>query len=288
MGYPLEVTDDLGRLVYLEKPPQRIVSLVPSITETLFAFGLGDRIVGITDYCTEPEREVAQKEKVGGTKKPHREKILKLHPDLVIMNAEENRKEDAEYLKDHGVTLYVTFPRTVAESLKMMRSLAELTGSLENAEKILRPIETLYQQTLQHSQGGSLVKVFCPIWKKPYMSFNTDTYIDNLMTLCGGRNIFKDKAERYFKVTLEEVAQRNPDVILLPNEPYKFSQADLEDFQPFPEVSAVKMQQIYLIDGKLLSWYGPRMKEGLLKLQELFSEIPLPQHKRGKKAYASG
>ncbi|HWP45531.1 MAG TPA: cobalamin-binding protein [Candidatus Limnocylindrales bacterium] len=274
MGYPLEVTDDVGRLVYLEKPPERIISLVPSITEILFAFGVGDRIVGVTDYCTEPEKEVAQKEKVGGTKKPRREKILKLRPDLVIMNAEENRKEDAEYLKDHGIIFYVTFPRTVAQSLKMMWNLAQLTGSLENAEKILRPIERLYQQTLQRVQRSSLIKVFCPIWKMPYMSFNTDTYIDNLITLCGGQNIFKDKAERYFKVTLEEVVQRNPDVILLPDEPYKFSEVDLEDFQPFPEVSAVKMRQIYLIDGKLLSWYGPRMKEGVLKLQELFSKIP--------------
>jgi ABC-type Fe3+-hydroxamate transport system substrate-binding protein len=280
MSYPLRVTDDLGRPVYLEKPPERIISLVPSITETLFAFGLGDRIVGITNYCTEPKEEVVQKEKVGGTKKPHREKILKLRPDLVIMNAEENREEDAEYLKDRGVTLYVTFPRTIAESLKMMRNLAELTGSLEKAEKIIQPIETLYQEALQRAQTypAGAVKVFCPIWKMPYMAFNSDTYIDNLITLCGGRNIFKDKAERYFKVTLEEVAQRNPEVILLPDEPYKFSQVDLEDFQTFPEVLAVKMQRIYLMDGKILSWYGPRIKEGLLKLPTLFSATSSPPH----------
>jgi len=270
MTHPLAVQDSLRRIIQVEKPPERIVSLVPSLTETLFAFGLRDRIVGVTDYCTEPAGEVAQKTKVGGTKKPHRERILRLNPDLVIMNAEENRREDAEYLENHGLTLYVTFPKTVGEGIELMRTLAKLTGTLKAAEEILGPIEEAYREALSRVRRGPPVKVFCPIWKKPYMSFNSETYVDNFITLCGGQNLFKDRAERYFKVTLEEVVLGNPEVILLPDEPYKFSEADRVDFQNFPEISAVKTGRVHRIDGKLISWYGPRIQEGLRTLRRLF------------------
>lgn len=272
MSDPLQVKDSLGRIIHLRKPPERIVSLVPSITETLFAFGLRDQIVGVTTYCTEPEAEVVQKKKVGGTKKPHLEEILELDPDLVILNAEENRKEDAQYLESWGLTLYVTFPKTVAEGIEMMWVLAELTGTLTTAKSVIQPVEEAYREIQSITRTNPPVKVFCPIWKKPYMSFNSDTYLDSLITLCGGQNLFKNKINRYFKITLEEVIQGNPEVILLPDEPYKFSETDLADFQNFQNLSAVKTQRIYLIDGKLLCWYGPRTREGLLTLQRLFTE----------------
>src|SRR5688572_20875226 len=116
----MQVVDELRRTIDIPTPPQRIVSLVPSITETLFAFGIGERVVGVTEYCTHPPEEIAKITKIGGTKNPQLEAILALSPDLVIVNDEENRQEDFTWLTERGLTLYVTAPRTVVDGIEMI------------------------------------------------------------------------------------------------------------------------------------------------------------------------
>jgi ABC-type Fe3+-hydroxamate transport system substrate-binding protein len=267
----IERIDDLNRCTRLEKPAQRIVSLVPSITETLFAFGAGQRVAGITDYCIRPAEGTAGKLRVGGAKNIRVEEIISLRPDLVIANAEENQKHQIEELEKAGIPVFVTFPRTVAGCLKMMRDVAILTGTEPAAEPAVSSIEA--ERFLQRSRPrASACRVLCPIWKSPYMSINRDTFVDSMIRESGGENIFADDAERYPKFVLEDVARLQPDVIILPTEPYHFTESDIEDFEKIgANVPAVRNGRIHIVEGELLSWYGPRVARALRELSALFT-----------------
>ena len=286
--------DTLGRAVQLPHTPQRLVSLVPSITEVLFSFGRGQQVVGITDYCTEPAAAVATKTKIGGTKNPATATILALRPELVFAVAEENRRQDVEQLAAAGVPVYVFAPRTVRDGIDLLWRVADLVDCRSEVTEQIQAIEQDYAETVALVAHQQRVRVFCPIWKDPYMTINADTYIHDVLRVCGGDNIFAhrqrrfplaadlgqqpetpgerytERDRRYPRVTLEEMAALCPEVVLLPDEPYVFSEADLADFMPFPEVPAVRDGRIFLIDGKMVSWYGPRIGHSLRTLRDLF------------------
>ncbi len=261
--------DALERPVEVAGRPRRIVSLVPSLTEALFAFGLDDIVVGVTKFCVEPKDRLAAKTKVGGTKTPDLPRLLALAPDLVIANAEENRQEDIEQLIAAGLTVFVTFPRTVAGAIDMMRQLAEITGSLPAARPIIEAAEAALAQARAASEGRQPLRLFCPIWRKPWMTIGPDTYIHDFIAACGGANIFSDRWERYPKVELDEMAHRDPQVVLLPDEPYPFAPKHLPEIASYAHVSAVRDKRIYLLEGKHLCWYGPRIAESLPFVQRL-------------------
>lgn len=264
------IRDASGSVVTLPDPPRRIVSLIPCITEILFTLGLDDAVAGVTRYCTEPRARVAAKPKVGGEKDPDLEAIRALAPDLVIANVEENRREDVERLRGWGIPVYVTYPRTVWEGVQLIRELGEATGRAEAAEPLVRDLEARYREAAERARARRALRVFCPIWRRPYMTINRDTYVHDMLALAGGANVFGDRAARYPTVTLDEVAAERPEVILLPDEPYRFRKAHLADFAPYPEMPAVRDGRIHLVDGKLLCWYGPRIAEALETLPGLF------------------
>jgi ABC-type Fe3+-hydroxamate transport system substrate-binding protein len=244
--------------------PQRIISLVPSLTETLFALGVGERVVGRTRYCTQPPRAVGRVAKVGGTKKVDLARVLQLEPDLVIAVKEENTREDVEALAGSGVPVFLGTPETVDEAVDMLWNLA---GRVEAplAEDVLAPIERAVKRLRMRSEESS--RVFAPIWKNPYMSVGSDTYVHDVLRTCGGENICGE-ATRYPIVTLHEIEAAQPEVILLPDEPYPFSAEDLTDFYSL-DVPAAREDRVHLVDGKLLTWYGPRMAGSLTQLAAL-------------------
>jgi ABC-type Fe3+-hydroxamate transport system substrate-binding protein len=263
---------------------------VPSITETLFSFGWGAQVVGVTIYCTEPAAAVAEKPKIGGTKNPDIPKILDLHPQLVLAVAEENRRHDVEQLQAAGIPVYVFEPRTVRDGIDLLWRLADILDCRNALAPQIRPIETMYEETRAVVARRQRLRVFCPIWKDPYMTINADTYVHDMLWVCGGDNIFAgrqrrfplaaalgasseparardaERDRRYPRVTLAEMAALQPEVILLPDEPYAFSATDVADFLPFANVPAVQQRRIHLIDGKLVSWYGPRLGDSLQTL----------------------
>jgi ABC-type hemin transport system substrate-binding protein len=246
--------------------PERIVSLVPSLTEALFAFGAGARVVGRTRYCTQPPRAVGRVAKVGGTKKVDAECVLGLEPDLVVAVKEENTREDIEGLKEAGVPVFVGAPETVGEALGMLRELAGQVGAAgDTVEEVLGPIERVYRRLCR--EPGTTRRVFAPIWKGPYMSVGSDTYVHDVLETCGGENVC-GSFTRYPIVSLEEVEALEPEVVLLPDEPYPFSAEDLAEFYAL-EIPAAREDRIYLVDGKLLTWYGPRMASSLTQLTAL-------------------
>ncbi len=268
--------DASGVAVELASAPRRIVSLVPSITETLCALGLADALVGITVYCVEPRELVKGKTRIGGEKNPDLEQIRSLEPQLVIANIEENLRDHVETLRSWSIPVWVTYPRTVADGIRLVTELGAVTETQARAADIVGEIEPLYERVRSAAARRSPVAVFYPIWRGPYMTINRDTYIHDMLRVCGARNVFADRPERYPTVTLDEVAAARPDVILLPDEPFRFRRAHLADFEAYADVPAVRDGRIHLVDGKPFSWHGPRIAEALRMLPSLIDPEATP------------
>src|SRR5262249_12504036 len=157
--------DAAGGIVSLPAAPRRLVSLIPSITEILFALGLGDAVVGCTVYCTEPPEGVATKTRVGGEKNPKLDVIRDLEPDLVLANVEENVREHVDMLRSWGIPVYVTYPRTVAEGIRLIRELGRLAGASERGTELAAALEEQLAETRARHAHRGRARVFCPIWR---------------------------------------------------------------------------------------------------------------------------
>lgn len=255
------VHDDFGRPIALEPLPGRVVSLVPSLTELVCTLGCANKLIGVTRYCVEPRQIVRQLPKVGGTKNVDLTAILRLFPDLVLANAEENRREDVEQLVASGIRVFVTYPRTVAQVEQLVASLGTILAVPHVAARLRRAIERARGLRLRAAQRR--VRVFCPIWKNPWMSFNHDTYASDLVSLCGGINTCANLPARYPEVDLAAVAATDPEVVLLPNEPFRFERKHLVALAPLANTTAVRCGRVYFIDGKALTWFGARTLNAL-------------------------
>jgi ABC-type Fe3+-hydroxamate transport system substrate-binding protein len=262
--------DASGVVLAPATPPRRIVSLVPSTTELLCALGLADALVGVTAYCREPRDVVRDKTRIGGEKDPDLARIRALAPDLVVANVEENVREHIETLRAWSLPVWVTYPRTVAATLDMIRDLGEITGARAAAAALLAELQPLHERAQREAAARPPVRVFYAIWRGPYMTVNADTYIADVLRLVGGTSVFANRQERYPTVTLEEVAAAKPEVILLPDEPFRFRRAHVADFAPYADVPAVRSGRIHLVDGKPFSWHGPRVADALRTLPPLF------------------
>ncbi len=275
----------------VSEPPQRVVSLVPSVTESLFELGVGARVVGITDYCVHPADQVAHLPRIGGTKNADIARISALRPDLVIANQEENSQQDVLALQAAGIPVWVTFPKTVREAFNLLWNMMHVFDDTSMVERI-RSTEWLcdWLERMEHPE----CKVFAPIWLDPLMTFNADTFAHDLLRTCGGTNVFAERERlyplaadlgqaepfspddprraardtRYPRVTLAEVEAAQPDVILLPSEPFAFDTSHIPLFAAL-DIPAARNQQIHLVDGSLLTWHGTRMARALNTLPHL-------------------
>lgn len=244
--------------------PGRIVSLVPSLTEALFAFGAGERVVGCTRYCTEPPERTGTLPKVGGTRRFSVERVLELEPDLVVAVKEENDREQVGELRLAGIPVFVGEPSNVASAISVLGRLAQAVEA-PDAEPYLERIERAYLGLRLDLRRRR--RVFAPIWKEPYMTPGGDTYAHDVLGVCGGENVFGDRS-RYPEVEIGEIEAAEPEVILLPDEPYEFSEDDRQELARL-DTPASREERIYLVDGKTLTWYGPRMAESLEYLAAL-------------------
>lgn len=260
--------------------PQRIVSLVPSVTEALFELGLGPRVVGATDWCVHPAAAVADLPRVGGTKNPSLARVLELEPDLVIANQEENRERDVARLRAAGIRVWVTYPRTVADGVALVRELAALGAPRERAEPLCASLETALARARTHAPARR-TRVFCAIWKRPWMAVGADTYADDLIALCGGENVFGRAAggaageRRYPIVDEAQIEAAQPEVVLLPDEPYAFGARDVAELAALA-TPASEAGRIHCLDGTLVSWYGPRIARAISEITALVANPPGP------------
>ena len=267
----MRVTDALGRDHSFDATPQRLVSLVPSLTETLFSFGLGGHVVGVTDFCVHPEEGLRGTPRVGGTKNPHCGRILSLRPDLVLANKEENRRRDVDHLESRGLAVFVTYPRTFQQALDELRALASLLDRESAAGPMLDEIERtwLWARERRPERPPRVVSL---IWKAPYMAVGQDTFASDLLHECGAENPFPGDKRRYPRVDEAEIEAAQPDVILLPTEPYAFEEKDRQERLRL-DCPAARNGRIHIVEGELLTWYGPRMGRAL----QLFSRLLAPE-----------
>jgi len=217
---------------------------------------------------------VARKPKVGREKDPDVDRIRALAPDLVLANVEENRREVVEALRRAGIAVWVTFPRTVAAGIALVREIGAVSGAEAAGAALAAPLEAAYQAARAAAAAGPPVRVFCPIWRAPYMTVSRDTYVHDVLATCGAANVFADREPRYPTIDLDELRGAAPEVILLPDEPFRFRPAHLRDFAGLGDVPAVRAGRIHLVDGKLLTWHGPRIAEALERLPPLLHGSP--------------
>ncbi len=256
-------TDDLGRKVEVEGPPQRIVSVAPSVTETLFALGLGDRVVGVSSYCEFPP-EALKKEKVGGYINPSLEKIIALRPDLVIGIAEGDLKAFMEKLAGLKIPVYITNPRNVSEVLTSIQNVGKVTFSTQAAEKITQAMKERIQAVQAKVQGRPHLRVLPVLNFDPLMSAGRGTFVDDLIRLAGGRNVAEKVKGKYPRLSVEEVFAQDPEVIILGS--MKSEDAMTEGRQWWKQwktISAVRQGRIYILDADLIYRPSPRIVDGL-------------------------
>ena len=238
----------------------RIVSLCPSLTELVFDLGRGGDLVGRTKFCVHPADGVARVESVGGTKNPKVERIVALAPDLVLLNEEENRREDAEALRAAGLRLHTSMPRDAADTAAMVRSIAAALDRPEAGERIARDIETRADEARQAAAGRPPVRWTYLIWRAPWMTVNADTFVNALLALAGGENVFGALPDRYPTIDPAALAADDPDVVLLSSEPFPFRESHADELA---SLTGLPRARFRLADGELLSWHGSRTPAGI-------------------------
>jgi iron complex transport system substrate-binding protein len=266
----MEITDSMGHKIECKKY-SRIVSTVPSITETLFEFGLGESIVGTTRYCVYPE--IAKlKTDVGGTKTLKFESIDSLNPDLIIVNKEENRRKEVEKLMEK-YNVFVSYPLTLNDGVTLMEQLAKLleVNSDPKVKSIINKAKIIINN-LSNIKKYPIRTVFCPIWKDPWMSINNETYIHSVLTELNLRNVCASFKTRYPEIILGSLGYI--DLVILPNEPFEFREEHIEELRSY---ETLKDAKYLLIDGSYLSWYGSRIIKGIPELVKLIYNETLKQ-----------
>jgi ABC-type Fe3+-hydroxamate transport system substrate-binding protein len=256
----ISVRDDLGQTIELDGPARRIVSLVPSITESLIDLGAGERLVGITRYCVYPEEVVARIAKVGGTKKFSFAAIDGLEPDLIIANKEENQRKHVEALQDK-YPVFVTYPRTVEAAVNMVVSLGEISGTSERAGEFAARCHSALA-THDALIVDRRKRTGCMIWRDPWMAAGADSYASDLLRTVGFDNVFGADDGRYPETTLESALERSPEIIILPDEPFKFDRSHGEEIRSFFERHGHAIRVLYL-EGSYITWFGTRTLPGL-------------------------
>ncbi len=290
----IKFQDDRQRRYVFPKPPMRVVSLVPSDTYSVIRLGAKDKLVGRTKYCIAPEEDVEGIEIVGGTKDVDVNRVIELEPDLVIANQEENTRSQIERLDAAGIPVLVSFPKRFAEGIAHLARLAISLGvdQQPTGKALVAKAYHAHREAEQRRREGTPVRAFVPIWMDPLMTVHEATFISDTLDLVGGQNIFADRPRRYPlaadlgraaplppervgdrdtrypRVTLDEVVKRQPEVVILPNEPHEFSESDADTFRRL-DVPAAKNARIVFCDGKDLMWYGARSIEGLERLRQL-------------------
>jgi len=261
-------TDARGRSVTLDAPPHRIVSLVPSQTELLAHLGLEDEIVGVTRFCERPEHLRSEKTIVGGTKQVDSETVRDLKPDLILANHEENTAEDVEAL-EAVAPVFVTAVTTVSEALDMIRTVGTLTDTTDQTSTLVGKIISRFESLPDFAP----LRAAYLIWREPYMTVGHDTFIHDVMQWGGLENAYGNHT-RYPEVTVDDLAEREPDVLLCASEPFPFYKKDefTADLR-----AALPNTPVAVVDGQPFSWYGPRLLDTPAYLSNLRERLPTPR-----------
>jgi len=265
---PEVLTDALGVRHPPVTAPARIVSLVPSITELLFALGLEQQIVGRTHYCIHPQPAIAAIPSVGGTKKIRYARLRALQPTHVILNVDENPRELAERLMADGLQVIVTHPLASEDNIPLYRLIGGIFNRAAEAENLATQFEQVLAALRQVAWPRR--RVLYLIWREPWMGVSRDTYIARMLALVGWETLPAESETRYPTLAMDRSLLDAADLILFSSEPYRFQPADL---QAFARDYACPLEKLRLIDGEMTSWYGSRAIQGLRYLGQFAREV---------------
>lgn len=248
----------------------RILSLVPSITELLFDLGLAGNLVGRTHYCVHPKPEIDDIPSVGGTKKVVLERVRELAPTHVLVNVDENTREQVEAIRDLGPRIVVTHPIEPEDNLQLYRLIGSLFGRAEEAEALAGEFEAALVGLRTAAAGLPERDVLYFIWKEPWMTVSQDTYISRFLSLANWHTQSHDPETRYPKVDITAELLGRTDLVLFSSEPHAFTTSDIDDFRAaFPCGETTLLP----IDGEMTSWYGSRAIKGARYLQQLAESV---------------
>jgi ABC-type Fe3+-hydroxamate transport system substrate-binding protein len=251
--------------------PARIVSLVPSITELLFALKLGDQVVGRTHYCIHPAALVAPLPSVGGTKKIRHARLQALQPTHVIVNIDENPRELAEWLMADGLPVIVTHPLAPEDNVPLYRLIGGIFDRAAEAEALAAKFERALAELRQAVWPRR--RVLYLIWRKPWMGISRETYIARMLALVGWETLPVETEARYPELALDKALLDAADLILFSSEPYRFLPDHLE---AFARDYGCPLEKLRLIDGEMTSWYGSRAIRGLRYMGQLARDYHTP------------
>ena len=257
----ISVVDDFGNEIKLEGPAQRIISLAPSNTEILYAIGAGGRVIGVTTFDDFPE-EVLQVEKIGDFNGMNLERIIELEPDLVI-NYGDGITEETQRLVEAGIQIAGFEPESIEEIIKTIERIGILTGNNTEAEALTQEMLEKEAGLIEKIQGLETKTVFYEIWHEPLMAAGPGSFVDQLIKLAGGVNVAGDAESEYPQFDLEQLIERNPQVYLTAIDLPEKTVESIKERPGFENIEAVKNDQIYLLDGNIMSRPGPRIIEAL-------------------------
>lgn len=267
----IKVVDDTGRTIELSSPAQKIISLAPHITESLFSAGAGKKIIGAVSYSDYPE-EAKKIPRVGGYPTIDIERIVSLKPDLVIAWASGNNSKQIEKLISLGLTVFLSEPRYPKDIARTIKRFGVLAGTSGVADKKHDDFLKHFDSLKKRFSNKEKIKVFYQIWNKPLMTISGEHLISNIIELCGGENIFASLKTLTPKISLESVIAAKSEVIVSGGMG-KERPDWLDDWKSWPEMPAVKNQHLYFIDPSLMQRVGPRILDGAEKLCNMFDKV---------------
>ena len=253
---------DWAGIVHARCGDARIASLVPSLTETLFALGLGERVVARTGFCVRPRGDVKRVAKVGGTKDPDLAKLRALAPTHLLVNVDENRREDVDAAREFVRDVVVTHPMEPDDNRRLIRMLGAIFAREETAEMLVQSFERSLELLDRVSRPLPRERVLYVVWRKPWMSVSRETYVSATLARAGWDTLPERCATRYPAIGDDDRAWRDADRILLSTEPFAFRERDVR------ELAAALRKPVHLVDGEWTSWYGARAADGLRELAD--------------------
>lgn len=262
----IEVKDETGRTVRIPQPVRRIVSLAPSVTETLFALGAGDRVVGDTDFCDYPP-EARQRTHIGGPVSPSIEAIVALHPDLVVATREINRPDSVHSLETLGIAVYATDPQTVGQVLTSTERLSELLGAREAGHMLTANLRWRLSEIDRRLAGVPAKKVLMIVWLDPLMSVGRKTFLDDALRHAGAHSVI-DSPQSWPTIDLEQVVRMQPDYLIISNDDTRQVQRELTELQERPgwrRLEAVRNRR-FIVLSEAMSHPSPRLVDGIEQL----------------------
>jgi len=264
--YPVTIVDSLGREITVATEPQKIISLSPAITEILFAIGVEDKIIGVTDYCDYPPAAL-DKPRVGSFKNPNLELIVNSQADVIFVAAG-IQTEFVKRFEDLGIKVVTLDAESVSQVLENIQTAGTVTGATAKAQELVDTLEQRINAVQEKvARAGYKPTVFFEVWDNPLMTAGPGSFINDLIVLAGGKNIAADVNKRYAEFSLELLVERDPDIYILNNHAHQ--PEDIKNRSGYAGLKAVQNNQVHSIEDDLVTLPGPRIVDGLEEMAKI-------------------